>query len=99
MAQSMIQQSKISNQFDEIDAVHKSRPTQILKTKKPEQLLLEVRNRKISEMNTYKDAPSEKKYKDIQNLLKEMNTHGKLPKKDQIKIPGVDDPNAAKPDP
>ena len=52
----------------------------MLKTKKPEQILSEVRARKIQEMNQYKEMPTEKKYKDIQSLLSMMNAHGKLPK-------------------
>ena len=44
--------------------------------------MLEVRNRKIQELNRYKEAPTEKKYKDIQMLLGLMNDHSKLPKAD-----------------
>ena len=41
-----------------------------------------MRNRKIQELNRYKEAPTEKKYKDIQMLLGLMNDHSKLPKAD-----------------
>ena len=77
----MIHSSKMQSNALEVEAVHKSRPTQVLKQKKPEQILLEVRNKKIAEMNQYKEAPAEKKYKDIQSLLTMMNAHGNLPKK------------------
>lgn len=40
---------------------------------------MEVRSKKIAEMNLYKDAGAERKFNDIQALLKMMNTHGKLP--------------------
>jgi len=39
-----------------------------------------VRNRKIAELNTYKEEDADKKMKDIQGLLKLMNNHAKLPK-------------------
>ena len=57
-----------------------SRPTQVLKTKKPEHILLQVRNKKLAELGQYKEESSDKKYKDIQDLLKMMNKHAKLPK-------------------
>jgi virulence-associated protein VapD len=41
---------------------------------------LEVRSKKIQELNKYKEEPTEKKYKDIQTLLGMMTTHGRLPK-------------------
>ena len=64
-ASQMIRTSKLMTQSMEVDTVHQSRPTQVLKQKKPEQILLQVRNKKINELNEYKDAPSEKKFKDI----------------------------------
>ena len=76
----MIQQTKLQNNSMEIDAINQTRPTQALKTKKPQQILTEVRTRKIQELNQYKDAPAEKKFKDIQSLLSMMNAYGKLPK-------------------
>ena len=79
-ASQMINNSKLLNNSQEIEAVHNSRITQALKTKKPEQILVEVRSRKIAELNQYKDEPTEKKFKDIQSLLNMMNVHGKLPK-------------------
>ena len=79
-ASQMINTSKLMSSTLEIDAVHKSRPTQVLKTKKPDQIILEVRSKKIAELNQYKEQPTEKKYLDIQNLLGQMNTHGRLPK-------------------
>ena len=39
----------------EVEAVHKSRPTHVLKTKKPDQIILEVRSKKIAELNQYKE--------------------------------------------
>ena len=51
---------------------------------------MEVRSKKIAELNQYKDANAEKKYNDIQNLLKMMNTHGKLPKDAGSKKDGTD---------
>ena len=39
-----------------------------------------MRNKKIAELNQYKEVPTEKKYLDIQNLLGMMNKHGRLPK-------------------
>ena len=65
MSQTMVNNQKLSTNAFEIKAVHNSRPTQVLKTKKPEQILLEVRNRKIAELNQYKEASSNKKIKDI----------------------------------
>ena len=79
-ASQMINTSKLMNSTFEVEAVHKSRPTQVLKTKKPDQIILEVRNKKIAELNQYKEVPTEKKYLDIQNLLGMMNKHGRLPK-------------------
>lgn len=76
----MATQTKVLTNSIEVDAVHQSRPTQVLKMKKPEQILMEVRSKKIAELNQYKEANTEKKYQDIQNLLKMMNAHGKLPK-------------------
>ena len=64
-ASSMINTQKLKTNSFEIDAVHLSRITQVLKTKKPEQILLEVRSKKIAQLNEYKEAASEKKYKDI----------------------------------
>ena len=80
MANQMINSTKLMSQSVEVDTVHQSRPTQVLKTHKPEQILLQVRNRKINELNSYKQETSEKKMKDITALLGMMNTHGKLPK-------------------
>ena len=82
-ASQLINSTKLMSQSFEVETVHRSRPTQVLKTKKPEQILLQVRQQKMDEMNLYKEASSEKKYKDIQALLGMMNAHGKLPKKDQ----------------
>lgn len=65
MSQTMVAQKKLTTNAFEVDAVHKSRPVQVLKTKKPDQILLEVRSKKIAELNKYKNAPSEKKFKDI----------------------------------
>ena len=44
-------------------------------------MLLDLRNKKISEMNAYKDKETDRKVSDIANLLKMMDTHGKLPKR------------------
>ena len=51
MAATMINQSKLMSQSVEVDTVQMSRPTQFLKTQKPEQILLQVRNKKIEELN------------------------------------------------
>ena len=51
MAATMINQSKLMSQSVEVDTVQHSRPTQFLKTQKPEQILLQVRNKKIEELN------------------------------------------------
>ena len=80
MAQSMITQHKLSTNFEEVEAVNQTRIAQTLKRKKPDQILLEIRNKKIQELNQYKEASSEQKYKDIQSLLTMMNQHAKLPK-------------------
>ena len=64
-AQSMIHQQKIGSQVEEQNSVFLSRTAQVLKTKKPEEILLQVRTKKIEELNKYKEAPSEKKFKDI----------------------------------
>ena len=84
----MIHQQKIGSQVEEQNSVFLSRTAQVLKTKKPEEILLQVRTKKIEELNKYKEAPSEKKFKDIQALLVQMNAHSKLPK---AKIPGMED--------
>jgi len=57
----MINQTKLMNNSMEVAAVSKSRITQALKLKKPDQILMEVRSKKIAELNLYKDATSEKK--------------------------------------
>ena len=44
-------------------------------------MLLDLRNKKIAEMNAYKDKETDRKVSDIANLLKMMDTHGKLPKR------------------
>ena len=44
-------------------------------------MLMDLRNKKIAEMNAYKDKETDRKVSDIANLLKMMDTHGKLPKK------------------
>jgi len=54
-AEHMINSSKFLNNSVEVNAVHQSRPTQVLKLKKPEQILLDVRNKKVAELNLYKD--------------------------------------------
>ena len=41
---------------------------------------MDVRNKKVAELQSYKEVSTEQKYKDIQHLLKMMNQHGKLPK-------------------
>lgn len=38
--------------------MHQSRITQVLMKKKPEQILLEVRSKKIAELNSYKNVPN-----------------------------------------
>lgn len=78
-AAQMVNQSKLLTNSMEVEAVHQSRLTQVLKMKKPDQILAEVRNKKIAELNQYKEANTEKKYTDIQKLLTMMNAHGKLP--------------------
>ena len=83
-ASQMIKTSKLMSQSVEVDTVQQSRITQVLKTKKPEHILLQVRNKKIDELNQYKEASSDKKYKDIQALLGMMNAHGKLPKSARV---------------
>jgi len=77
----MVQQSKMQANSVEMETVTKTHPVVVLRQKKPEQILAEVRSRKIAEMNQYKDVPAEKKFKDIQSLLQMMNTHGNLPSK------------------
>ena len=47
----MVNTSKLMNSSFEVETVHKSRPMQVLKTKKPEQIILEVRSKKIAELN------------------------------------------------
>ena len=47
----MATQAKLMTNSMEVDAVHQSRPTQVLKMKKPEQILMEVRSKKIAELN------------------------------------------------
>jgi len=75
-------------QNQEANAVKATRIDQVLKTRKPDQILFEVRNRKIAELNNYKEAHTDKRYKDIQGLLTMMNAHGKLAKTDKHKIDG-----------
>lgn len=49
-----------------MDTVHQSRPIQVIKMKKPEQIIMEVRSKKIAEMNQYKNvAGAEQKYEEI----------------------------------
>ena len=52
---------------------------------------MDVRNKKVAELQQYKEASTEQKYKDIQALLKMMNQHGKLPKSAQVN-PETGDP-------
>ena len=77
----MIRINKLSIGKAEVSTVHESRQVQALKTKKPEQMLLDLRNKKITEMNAYKDKEPDRKVSDIANLLKMMDAHGKLPKR------------------
>ena len=77
----MITSNKLSIGIAEVKTVHESRQVQALKTKKPEQMLLDLRSKKIAEMNAYKEKESDRKVTDIQNLLKMMDAHGKLPKR------------------
>ena len=44
-------------------------------------MLLDLRNKKIAEMNAYKEKETDRKVSDIANLLKMMDAHGKLPKR------------------
>ena len=90
MAEQMVNTHKFLNNSTEVSAIHESRPTQVLKMKKPEQILMEVRSKKIAELNQYKDQATEKKFQDIQALLKMMNTHGKLPNSTGAKKDGTD---------
>ena len=78
-ASQMVNTSKMMNNSFELEAVHHNRPSQVLKMKKPEQILMEVRSKKIAELNQYKSQNAERKVNDIENLLKMMNTHSKLP--------------------
>lgn len=84
MSKTLIERSKLQTNNFEISAVHNTRPTVVLKTKTPEQILQEVRNRKIAQLNQYKEVPTDKKFKDIQSLLSMMNTHGKFAKTDKV---------------
>jgi len=61
-AANMVNSSKMSANNLEVETIINSRPTQVLKTKKPEQILMEVRSKKIQELNQYKEVSSEKKY-------------------------------------
>ena len=54
----MIDKTKQLTQNQEAKAVQQTRIPQALKERKPEELLLEVRNRKIQELNQYKEAPT-----------------------------------------
>ena len=64
-ASQMITSNKLQIGNLEKNAVHESRQIQTLKTKKPEQMLLDLRNKKISEMNAYKDKETDRKVSDI----------------------------------
>ena len=44
------------NNNAEKEAIHEKRPIAIVKTKKPEQILVEVRNKKMAELNMYKTS-------------------------------------------
>ena len=50
-AMNLINSSKLSTGKVEVNTIAMSRPTQVLKTKKPNQILMEVRNKKIQELN------------------------------------------------
>ena len=64
-ASQMINNSKLMSSTFEVGTVHNSRPTHVLKQKNPDQIILEVRSKKIAELNQYKEQSTEKKYQDI----------------------------------
>ena len=75
----MVNSSKLLTNSVEVPAIHETRVTQALKMKKPEQILAEVRSKKIAELNMYKQDPNaEHKVEEIEKMLKMMNVHGKL---------------------
>ena len=82
MSENMINQRKIETQFKERDAVATSVPFRELKKRKTDQILLEVRNKKLAELAQYKNRSPDRKYNDIQKLLEMMSDVG-------MKVPSI----------
>ena len=75
-------QRKIETQFKERDAVVSSVPFRELKKRKTDQILHEVRNKKMAELAQYKNRSPDSKYNDIQKLLEMMSDVG-------VKVPSI----------
>ena len=66
ISQSKYVTTKAHTQSLEVDAVHSTRPFVVLKKKKNDEIISEVRSRKMAELAEYKkNRPADKKYQDI----------------------------------
>ena len=83
--QKQLIRAKLQTQSLERTTIDQTNPLHVIRVKKPDQILHEVRQRKMEQLNQYdKNRAADKKYQDIQNLLKDMSIHVKAPK--EIKI-------------